>query len=163
MGSEEEKEQALYEYQKVSLAVLKSKKDMRRKKIVVALSLLPFFFLVCRFSIFYALFPRIFPKYLRYYDIRLNNHKLYTMAEIYDDEFLFGAINMHNGGTRYFHFNEKEQKFSSKKKSYVLDLKSYSCFIPSGKRKIKISCEAQDWKNKYMYENFDTSYKKCIF
>lgn len=160
MGSEEEKEQALYEYQKVSLDVLKTKKDIRRKKIIVALLLLPFFFLVCRFSISYVLFPRIFPKNLRYYDIRLNNHKLYTLEEVYDDEFLFGVINMHNGGTRHFNFNEIGQKFSSKEKSYVLTLTSYSCFIPSGKRKIKIPCEEQDWKNKYMYENFDTSYKK---
>lgn len=160
MGSEEEQREALYMYQKTSLEELKKKKKKRKKRIIIGLLLFFSLYIICRLPIVDRFLAITFPKYLRYHDVRLNNHSLYTLVEIYDDSFFFGMINMHNGGNRSFNFSEEKQKISVGEIPYVLDLKSYGCFVPSGKRKVKISCSEQNWRNKHMYENQDTTYTK---
>lgn len=155
MGSEEEQKEALYKYQKASLEEMKRKRKKRRKKIIVLFFSLAFLLL---FLSSFNLFPKIFSKQLRFYDVRLNDSPLQIAETIQSDQFLFGLIDLENDLTGTFY----TKSYTVENKPYKLTLKSFSCFLPYKKKKIKISCSEQDWQNKYKYENNDTTYKMII-
>lgn len=155
MGSEEEQKEALREYQRTSIEDSKRKRKERRKKEII--TLLFFIFLWILLSSF-NLIPRLFPKYVRMYDVHLNDTSLEVVETIQSDKFLFGLFNLENGLTNTFF----EKSSVIEKEPFFLSIKSYSCYIPNGKKKIKTSCSEQKWKNKYKIENQDTKYKMSI-
>lgn len=152
MGSEEEQKQALNEYLNTSF---QSMKHIKRKRLIKIVFLLLIALLVL-FIIFHNPFTFIYvaKKDLRYYDIRLNNHKLSVSEEIQDSTIIPNLIVIPNGNSGSFSFQNTS---TIKEKPYVLSLKSYTCFIPNNNKRIKTSC-SKDMANKY--ENKDTSYTR---
>jgi len=99
MGSEEEQKEALREYQRTSIEDSKRKRKERRKKEII--TLLFFIFLWILLSSF-NLIPSFFPKYVRMYDVHLNDTSLEVVETIQSDKFLFGLFNLENGLTNTF-------------------------------------------------------------
>lgn len=150
MGSEEEQKQALHDYLNTSF---QSMKHIKRKRIMKIVFLL-FIVLLVIFIVFNNPFTFIYvaKKDLRYYDIRLNNHKLSVSEEIQDTTIIPNFIVIPNGNSGTFSIQNSS---TIGKQPYVLSLKSYTCFIPNKNKRIKTSC-SKDIANKY--ENKDTSY-----
>lgn len=152
MGSEEEQKQALKEYMDTSFQSMKHIKRKRMLKLIFIILVV----LLVLFIIFHNPFTHVFvaKKDLRYYDIRLNNHKLSVSEEIQDTTIIPHLIVIPNGNSDTFSIQNTS---TIEEKPYVLSLKSYTCFIPNKNKRIKTSC-SKDIANKY--ENKDTSYTR---
>lgn len=152
MGSEEEQKQALKEYMDTSFQSMKHIKRKRMLKLIFIILVV----LLVLFIIFHNPFTHVFvaKKDLRYYDIRLNNHKLSVSEEIQDTTIIPNLIVLPNGNSDTFSIQNKS---TIEEKPYVLSLKSYTCFIPNKNKRLKTSC-SKDIANKY--ENKDTSYTR---
>ncbi len=165
MGSEEEQRKALYDYQKAMLEDGKYRKRKRRKNIILCFILVPFFMIFVSNLPFTRIF---FPKYLRYYDVRLNGVEL-SVSEDIDDTMLFPKYgSVANGAHGVFNANDYSRKSISIQTPYLLTLKSFTCYSPYSKLKYKQSCpeKRDDFESLIrlgkVKENHDTRYKMKI-
>ncbi len=152
MGSEEEQKQALKEYLNTSF---QSMKHIKRKRII-KITLIFLIALLVIFIIFNNPFTFIYisKKDLRYYDVRINNHKLGVSEEIHATTLIPNFIVIPNGNSGNFALQNTS---TIQEEPYILSLKSYTCFIPNNNKRIKTSC-VKEIENKY--ENQDTSYTR---
>ncbi len=156
MKMNHEQKQALDDYLKVSLEFMKNKKKQRIKKITIIILMFPIFL----FILFNNPFTFVFTskKDLRYYEVYLNNYKLRVSEKIENTVILPHLIEIPNGNSVTFYENNKNTIIN--KAPYILSIKSYTCFIPSKNRKIKISCNEKSENDINKYENKDTFYTK---
>ena len=158
MGSEEEQRQALFLYHQSSLEDLKRKKRIVRKKIVLGIFLVFLIFIVGRFPFMNRFVANAFPKYLRFYDVRLNHQSLYVLEKLDSTSLLFGFLSFNNGETGSFSFFQSASSLPLEEVPYLLEIQAYSCFVPSGKRKIKVSCDVRAFENENKYKRDDVTY-----
>ena len=155
-----DKEQALNDYMKASFENMKDIKKARKKKIVI-ISIISFI-LLCLLCWSPFAFVSPFHKYLRYYDIRLNNYQFMVSEKIYNTKIIPNIMEFPNGNSGFFDYKYEKEKFSVKNTPYIFSLKSYTCFLPNDKNyKIKTSCTGYN-DYKVANKNNDTSYKMQI-
>lgn len=152
MGTEEEQKQALNDYLSASQESMRYRKKMIVKKIIIIISIVPILF----YFLFNNPFIYIFmaKKDLRYYEIFLNNYKLSVSEEIQNTVIVPNLISLPNGNSIKFSFENKNAIID---KPFILDIKSYTCFISNNNKKIKTSCDEKISIDD-MYENKDTEY-----
>lgn len=155
MGSEEEKKQSLNDYMTSSLETLKHLKKKRTKKIfliIICIMLLVFFF-------FYGPFSWMFiaKQELRYYEVKINNFELSVSEKIDNTAIIPIVLVIPNGNSGFFlsKYNERDNVITGE--SYLLSIKSYTCFLESDRNQIPISCNSN---TESKYENHDTLYEK---
>ncbi len=152
---EEEKTKTLNGYMASSLETLKHLKKKRKKRIfliIICIVLLIFFF-------FYGPFSWMFvaKKNLRFYEVKINNHELSVSEKINSTTIIPIVLVIPNGNSGFFlsKYNERNNVITSE--SYLLSIKSYTCFLESDRNQIPISCNSNIESK---YENHDTIYEK---
>ena len=155
MGSEEEKKQSLNDYMASSLETLKHLKRKRTKKIfliIICIMLLVFF-------IFYGPFSWMFiaKRKLRYYEVKINNIELSVSEKINNTTIIPIFLVIPNGNLGFFNSKTNEKDNVITNGSYLLNIKSYTCFLKSDRDIIPISCNSNIESK---YENYDTSFEK---
>ncbi len=153
MKTDEEQKQILNDYLSASRESMRYRKKMIVKKIIITI----FITLVLFYFLFNSPFIYIFvsKKDLRYYEIFLNNYKLSVSEEIHNTVVVPNLIVFPDGNSIKFSFENKNTIIEDK--PFILDIKSYTCFIPNNNKKIKTSCYEHSIANN-MYENEDTAY-----
>ena len=155
METEEEKKKTLNDYMASSLETLKHLKKKRKKRIFlisICIILLIFFF-------FYGPFSWMFvtKKHLRFYEVKINNHELSVSEKINNTTIIPIFLVIPNGNSEFFYSKNNEKDNVITDESYLLSIKSYTCFLKSDKDKVPISCNSN---TESKYENYDTSYER---
>ena len=155
MGTEEEQIKSLNDYLASSYETLKILRKRRRKRIFIIILIS----IILIFLIFYSSFSRIFiaKKPLRFYEVEINNSKVTVSEKINNTTILPIILVIPNGNSGFFlsKYNERDNVITSE--SYLLSIKSYTCFLESDRNQIPISCNSN---TESKYENHDTIYEK---
>ncbi len=154
----EEQKKMFYNYQKASIEDFKRIKQKRIKKVWKWI----FIFLLVSFSISnFRDSRKFFPKYLRYYDVRLNDYKLHVLEKINPTIIIPFLLDIMNGETGSFSPKKVLPPIKITQKPYIFNIKSYTCFSPYTKG-IQVSCDELNKSMEKMKENDDTTYKMQI-
>ena len=152
-GTEEEQKEALNDYLVSSVETVEYIKKQRKKRIFWLLIFITLFW----FLILYGPFSHmlISKTKLRFYEVQINGRKLSVNKKIYNTTIIPIIFVIPNGNSGTFFSKELEKNNVISGESYLLSIKSYTCFLSSNDQKIPISCNK---KTDSKYENYDTSY-----
>ena len=152
---EEEQNQLLHDYMifsRETIGYLK-KKRKRRLCIIIICSIILIFLL------FYGPFSWMFiaKKKLRFYEVKINNHELSVSEKIDNTTIIPIIFVLPNGNSEFFYSKNNEEDNVITGESYLLSIKSYTCFLKGDREKVPISCDSN---TESKYENYDTSYSR---
>ncbi len=157
MNEEELQRQALHDFQKSSIETFKYVKKQRFIKFLIIILILIF----CLFLLSTLLGKGLFSQYIRYYEISLNDLELQTIENIDSTKIpIFHSIP--NAEHAHFYPTDLETYQNTtiaNTKPYTFKINSYSCYIPTKKHRIRVSCNSP---KDAMYLNNDTKYKMII-
>ena len=152
-GTEQEQKEAINDYLVSSVETVEYIKKRRKKRIILILIFITLFW----FLILYGPFSHmlIAKRKLRLYEVQINDRELSVNEKIYNTTIIPIIFVIPNGNSGTFFSKELEKNNVINGESYLLSIKSYTCFLSGNDQKIPISCNK---KTDSKYENHDTSY-----
>ena len=151
----EEKIKAYNDYLKASLEDGKSRKKKLKRILILLVLIFLSFPVLFRLPFIQIFFQFAFDKNIRYYEVSVNNQFMDVDEVIEPTTLIPKLLVVQNDKKINFNFGSDE-KFSTHE-SVSLNVDSYTCFIPSKKKKTTISCSEYNRNKENMEKNNDTT------